>query len=546
MAGLVNYFIRLEITIYKINLKFMESPKKRALIIGAGPAGLTAGYELQARTDIEPIIFEMDDCFGGISRTINYKGNRMDLGGHRFFSKSDRVMEWWGNIMPLGKLEESKITEPQGNGLSTEQGQTDDEAMLVRNRSSRILYLGRLFDYPIRMSLLTIKYLGVIRFFRISGSYLWVRLFPIKNERNLEQFFINRFGKYLYLIFFKDYTEKVWGVPCSDIKSEWGAQRIKGLSFKEAISHAIKSKMKKQTDIAQKDVETSLIDRFLYPKFGPGQLWDSVATRFQSSGGQIIKNSEVIGIDWNDKESVSVTVKNHLTGDINEYHGNVLISSMPLRELIGRMKHEVPSEVKEVAKGLVYRDFITVGLLLKDIQIKDKGQFKNGRNLPPDNWIYIQEKGVALGRLQIFNNWSPYLVANQEHVWVGLEYFCNDGDSLWRMSDTDFIEFAIAELVSLGMITKEYVLDSTIVRVPKAYPAYFGTYEHIDILKNYLNSMENIHPIGRNGMHKYNNQDHSMLTAMTTVDNIINGEGTKTDVWSVNTEQKYHEKKNEN
>lgn len=513
-----------------------ENKKMTALIVGGGPAGLTAGYELQTRSDIEPIIFEKLDGFGGISRTVNYKGNRMDIGGHRFFSKSDRVMKWWEKFMPIIPEELQGTT-----GSSSDNSSHSDNVMLIRNRFSRILYLGRLFDYPIKMNLKTIKYLGFNRILGISLSYAFVRLFPIKTETNLEDFFINRFGKTLYQTFFKDYTEKIWGVPCNEIKSEWGAQRIKGLSFKKAISHAIKNKLSKIKDIQQKKIETSLIEKFLYPKFGPGQLWDCVADKYIEKKGQIFTSSEVVSIKWNSIESIDVTVMNNLSGEKNTYKGNYLFSTMPLKELIGCMENDVPDKVREIAENLVYRDFITVGLLLKKIKITGKYSSKE-EDLPLDNWIYIQEKNVSIGRLQIFNNWSPYLVAEKDTVWVGLEYFCNEGDNLWSMGEEDFRHFAIAELVKLDMININDVLDSTIVKVPKAYPAYFGSYDEISVIQEYLNSLGNIFPIGRNGMHKYNNQDHSMLTAMISVDNILSKDVIeKIDVWKVNTEMDYHE-----
>ena len=485
-----------------------------AIIIGAGPAGLTAAYELLSRTDIRPIILEKSDEIGGISRTVNYKGNRIDIGGHRFFSKSKRVREWWQLFAP----------------------------MLQKNRYSRIFYLRTFFDYPIKLNMETLSKLGLIRVFRIFNSYVQARLFPIKTERSLEDFFINRFGKELYLTFFKDYTEKVWGIACDQIKPEWGVQRIKGLSISKAIYHAIRSKKKKKNSSAEhKGIETSLIDRFMYPRLGPGQLWEEVAIKVVKEGGMLVMQQEVVDIRWLDHHQVEVKVKDTLCGEIRTYFGNYLFSTMPIKDLISSMHTHVSIDLKRVSEGLAYRDFITVGLLVKKLNIKEKSKNLAASRLIRDNWIYIQEKDVSLGRLQIFNNWSPDMLADQDNVWLGLEYFCNEGDELWSMPDSKFISFAIAELQKLEMIVDEDVLDSTIIRVPKAYPAYFGTYNELNKITNFTDSFKNMFLIGRNGMHKYNNQDHSMLSAMVAVDQIIAGDSDKSKIWKVNAETEYHE-----
>jgi len=508
--------------------------KKVAIIIGAGPAGLTVADELLKKSkDIQPVIFEMSGDFGGISKTVNYKGNRMDMGGHRFFSKSDRVMEWWQNIIPVKEQNKAQS-----------QADDTDKVMLVRERLSRIFFLRRFFDYPVTLNFDTIKNLGVVRLFKIGLSYLKIKLFPITQEKSLEDFFINRFGKELYLTFFKDYTEKVWGVPCSEIEPEWGAQRIKGLSISKALLHMLKQIFSSKATLAQKDIETSLIQQFLYPKFGPGQMWQEVAKIVQEKGAQIHLHHQVVGLKALGNKITEVVIKNLQTGEIKSQVGDYFFSTMPVKELIESITPVVPAEVFSVASKLMYRDFITVGLLMKKLKIKNETKRKTINNVVPDNWIYIQERDVKIGRLQIFNNWSPYLVADQNNVWIGLEYFCNEGDELWNKPDADFIKFAISELAKIDIIEEGDVLDSTIVKVKKAYPAYFGSYSEFSTVRKFTDSIENLFLIGRNGMHKYNNQDHSMLTAMVAVENVVNNVVSKDNIWGVNTEQEYHETKN--
>jgi len=496
---------------------------KTAIIIGAGPAGLTAAYELLQRTDIKPIVYEMSNDIGGISKTINYKGNRMDIGGHRFFSKSDRVMQWWKNILPL-----------QGTSKEANPEKTD-KVMLIRNRLSRIFYLRKFFDYPISLSLNLALNLGPFRIFKIGMGYIKVKISPIKPEKSLEDFFINRFGKELYLTFFKDYTEKLWNMSCDKIKSDWGAQRIKGLSVTKAVMHSFKNIFSSDSSVSQKKIETSLIEKFMYPKLGPGQLWEEVARVIKQKDGEVHKNHKVIGIKFKKGKIKEVKVKNEKTGKIITNEGDYFFSTMPVRELVSALGERVPQEVCKVAQGLVYRDFITVGLLLKKLKIK------TNELLIPDNWIYVQERDVKLGRIQIFNNWSPYLIKDKNKVWLGLEYFCSEGDKLWSKTDEDFSKFAIKELEKIGFIEKEDILDSTVLRMKKTYPAYFGTYDKFDIIRNFVDTFDNLFLIGRNGMHRYNNADHSMLTAMVAVDNLVNGIKSKENIWAVNTEQEYHE-----
>lgn len=527
---------------------------KKAIIMGAGPAGLTAAYEFLEKTDIKPIVFEVSEDMGGIAKTVNYKGNRIDMGGHRFFSKSDIVMDWWKKILPIqGALSKddlvlnityqnkSRPIEITKDGPDPEK---KDEVMLIRSRLSRIFFLRKFFNYPISLTLGTIQNLGLIRLIKIGISYLWIKLFPIKEEKSLEDFFINRFGNELYLTFFKDYTEKVWGVPCDQIKPEWGAQRIKGLSITKAVTHALKKIVKSSSgSISQKDTETSLIEQFLYPKLGPGQMWEEVARIIKEKGGEIHTSSKVIGINYDGEKVSSLKIKNEKTGEEKNIEGDYFFSTLAIKDLINSFSGGIPSNVKAVSDGLQYRDFITVGLLLKKLKIKNETTTKTVNDVVPDNWIYIQERDVKIGRLQIFNNWSPYMVKDLNTVWIGLEYFCNVGDELWSKGDKEFTEFAIDELVKIGIIEKENVLDSTIIRIEKTYPAYFGTYDDLYVVKDFVNKIENLFLVGRNGLHRYNNQDHSMLTAITAVENIIKGIKSKENIWAVNTEEEYHEEK---
>ena len=519
-----------------------------AIIIGAGPAGLTAAYELLHKTDIKPVIYEMTNNIGGISRTINYKGNRIDIGGHRFFSKSDLVMHWWQNILPLqGKPSKDDLFLKRNIPLSEEMDAPDpertDHVMLIRRRLSRIFFLGKFFDYPISLNLNTFSNLGTVRIIKIGLSYIKARLFPIKDENSLEEFFINRFGKELYVTFFKDYTEKVWGVPCACIKPEWGAQRIKGMSFAKAIFHVAKGMVSRDSSIAQKDTETSLIGQFMYPKYGPGQLWEEVARIIREKGGEIYLNHKVMSLTHKDNEVSEVELRNVITSKVMVRKGDYFFSTMPIKELIQSLGNDAPGEVLKVAEGLVYRAFITVGLLLKMLKVKNETNIKTVNDIIPDNWIYIQERDVKLGRLQIFNNWSPYMVRDESTVWIGLEYFCDEGDGIWSQSDDEFVRLAADELTQVGFIEKENVLDSVVVRTPKTYPSYIGTYDRFDVIRKFVDKFKNLFLIGRNGMHRYNNQDHSMLTAMRAVENIINNIESKDNIWAVNVEKEYHEEK---
>jgi len=563
--------------------------RKKAIIIGAGPAGLTAALEFLRNTDITSIVLEASQEIGGISRTIRYKGNRMDIGGHRFFSKSDRVMQWWMDLMPpetadaqisyqgqqrvvavpahlpeepplraLGPLtHEDAIDEDEDLGAPGRDSETwvaatvpppanSDLVMLIRPRRSRIYYLRKFFDYPITISAATLANLGPLRIFRIGASYVASRLKPIQKEKSLEDFLINRFGRELYLTFFKSYTEKVWGTPCDQISAEWGAQRIKGLSLTSALRHFLRKAFTRRLkaapgDISQKSTDTSLIERFLYPKFGPGQLWEHVAEKIVALGGEIHLGATVDSIETDPADPTQVLAVSAVseTGKRTRFAGDYVLSTMPMRDLTRAFAAAaVPANVREVAEGLQYRDFITVGILANKLDVAESTS-----GLIKDTWIYIQEPDVLLGRLQIYNNWSPHMVADPTKVWLGLEYFCYDTDPLWSMPDAALAAFAAAELQQIGILRTIEVLDAHVVRVPKSYPAYFGTYNRFDELRTWTDSFANLYLIGRNGMHKYNNQDHSMLTAMAVVDGIAAGHVDKVALWSINTEQEYHEER---
>lgn len=521
---------------------------KTAVIIGAGPAGLTVAFELLTRSDIKPIIYEVADCVGGISRTIKYKGNRIDIGPHRFFSKSDRVMNFWLNILPLqgAPAKDDKLldrTIPLSTAPVAPDPEKEDRVFLYKNRITRIFFLKKFFDYPITLNVGTLKNLGLLRILKIGITYTLIKLWPRKVEKSLEDFFINRFGKELYETFFKDYTEKVWGVSCDQIPADWGAQRVKGLSITSVIIHALKMMLPKKKSVSQKKTETSLIERFLYPKFGAGQMYEEIAQKVIEMGGVIHLNHKVAGIQTNGKKIIGVQVINDRAKNTETVQGDYFFSTMPIKELIKAFDQGVTEEVKTLADGLVYRDYILVGLLLQSMKLKNKTKNKTLNNIIPDNWIYVQEREVKMGRLDFINNFSLYMLQDQHLIWLGAEYFCNEGDLLWIKSDREMADFAIEELVRLDMINSNEVVDYTVVRMPKTYPAYFGTYDRFDVLKTFVNEYENLFLIGRNGMHKYNNMDHSILTAMTAVDNIINGIKDKENIWGINTEEDYHEEK---
>ena len=510
--------------------------QKIAIIIGAGPAGLTAAYKLLKETDIKPIIYEESNVIGGISQTFEYKGNRMDIGGHRFFTKNDLVMDVWKELMkPQGApaLDEKLLNEnKQYEGKADPE--KEDDVFLTRRRVSRIYYLGKFFDYPISMKPRTFLNMGFFRTMSAGFGYIHSCIFK-KKEDSLENFYINRFGKPLYNMFFKDYTTKVWGRSPKEISPDWGAQRVKGLSLMKTFVSALTKPFRKKSS----KVETSLIEEFYYPKKGPGQLYSKMADEIIKMGGEIHFNSKVNNVHLNGNSIDYIEVNGNII------KGDYYISSMPIKDLMNSM-NDVDKSLLDIANNLPYRDFITVGLLLDKLKIKNKTKMKTVNNIVPDCWIYIQDNSVKLGRLQIFNNWSPYMVDDLEkHIFVGLEYFCNEGDEMWNMKEEDFIKFAIDELVKIKIIDKEDVLDSVELKIKKAYPAYFDSYAEFPKVKDYLNSIDNLYCIGRNGQHRYNNMDHSMLTAIETVNVIKNGLD-KSIIWNVNADKEYHETKEAN
>jgi protoporphyrinogen oxidase len=459
------------------------------IIVGAGPAGLTAAWEL-LKTGRSSIVLEKDNTVGGLARTVRHNGYRFDIGGHRFFTRVHAVTRLWREIL--------------------------GDEFRVRPRLSRIFYKGRYFDYPLQIRN-TVAGLGVMHSFRAILSYLGARLKRKSPEVSLEDWIINRFGLVLYETFFKTYTEKVWGIPCAQIGADWGEQRIRGLSLYRAVMSAL-------FPVYARKFKT-LTDTFYYPRLGPGQMWETMQSRLDAAGSPVQKDSDVVVIRHQGERIVEVSVNRG--GEIVHFPTPELISSMPLRELIEKMDPLPPPPVLEAARALRYRDFLTVALII------------NKAGLFADNWIYIHEPGVRVGRIQNFGNWSADLVPKPGTSCLGLEYFCFEGDELWSMNDADLVNLARKEISTLRLAPAEAVREGVVVRMKKAYPVYDSGYaKRLQIVRAYLDSFLNLHPIGRNGLHKYNNQDHSMFTAMLAVRSIL---GDKHDMWSVNTDCEYHE-----
>lgn len=516
---------------------------RKAVVIGAGPAGLTAAYELVDKAeDIEVVVLEESEHMGGISKTVNYKGNRMDMGGHRFFSKVDEVNEWWDMMLPMQGSPASDyktlgITVPlKENGPDPEKV---DETMLMRQRVSRIFYNKKFFDYPISLKPETFTNMGLLTTIQVGFSYL-ASVFHKREEKSLEDFYINRFGKKLYSMFFERYTENLWGRHPSVIAPDWGSQRVKGLSIaailKDMFSKLLPGKKNRK-------VETSLIEEFKYPKLGPGELWDVTAAKVISKGGKILKNHKAVRLVKDENNHIKEVVCTTPEGEVS-FEADIVISSMPVKDLVAGM-NDVPEDMRTIAEGLPYRDYLTLGVLVPKLLLNNKTKHKTIGNIIPDNWVYVHDRGIHMGRFQIYNNWSPYMVKDLENtVWVGLEYFCYENDEWWNMSEDEFAKFAIEDMVKLGLIdSADSVLDYHEEKVKKAYPAYFDTYERMDELTAYLNTIDNLYCVGRNGQHRYNNLDHSMCTSFETVKNILSGRTDKSNIWSVNTETEYHESK---
>lgn len=511
------------------------------LVIGAGPAGLTAAYELLSKgKGYNVTVFEETKQLGGISRTVEYKGNRMDMGGHRFFSKVGEVNEWWEKMLPRQGAP-SKDDIVLGRNVTLSDGGPDpekgDRVMLRRGRVSRIFYNQKFFDYPISLKPETFVNLGLWTTMVVGFSYIKACLFK-KKENSLEDFYINRFGRKLYSLFFERYTENLWGRHPSQIDPSWGAQRVKGLSILALLANAFS----KIFSGKRRKVETSLIEEFSYPKLGPGQLWEVTASEIEKLGGKIIMGAKVTSLH---KDGNRITGLSYLKdGTEHELSGDYIISSMPVKDLVGGM-NDVPEDIASIARGLPYRDYMTVGVLVPRLNLKNRTKLRTVSDIVPDDWVYVHDRSVDMGRFQVYNNWSPYLVKDLEHtVWLGLEYFCNEGDAMWSMTDEDFARKGIGEMVTMKLIDRpEDVLDFHVERVRKAYPAYFDTYSRMDELVAYLNGIGNLFCVGRNGQHRYNNIDHSMCTAFEAVKDIIGGISDHSNVWQVNTEKEYHEEK---
>lgn len=514
------------------------------VIIGCGPAGITAAFELSKQQNMQVRLVEKEAYIGGISATLDFDGNKVDLGPHRFFTKSERVQKLWESVLPLqGKpsIDDIELEHdlPFSKLEKAPDPEKEDNVLLNRPRITRIYYRRKFFDYPVKLSANTLIGLGLINVTFIGFSYLKTLFFKRK-ENTLEDFFINRFGKRLYETFFKDYTEKLWGVSCSNIPAEWGAQRVKGISIAQILKDILsKLFLGKQF----KTKQTSLIESFYYPKLGAGQMYEKMAYKAKQNGAALSFNSNVESINIENNHIKSIIINQN--GNTEEIFADNFISSMPVQELISKINGDVPEKVKEVAKGLPYRNVRLAAFLLKKLQLKNNTKIKTYNNLIPDVWVYIQERGVKAGRMEIINNFSPYLIKNNRNqVCITIEYFCSDDDNIWQQSDEAFLKMALEELVQMNIAKAEDFISQKSFKIEKAYPAYFGSYENFDIVRKYIDSIDNLYPVGRNGMHKYNNMDHSILTALETVDCILSPNKDKTMVWKVNTEKSYHEEKN--
>jgi protoporphyrinogen oxidase len=473
---------------------------------------------------------------------VNYKGNLIDIGGHRFFSKSKKIIDWWLKFLPLDpNSQPSGIEITYRNQITTLNSSVEitnnaEPKMMVCPRKSRIFYENHFFDYPLSLNLKTIRNLGFGKTCKIGASYFKARLFPELPETTLAQFFKNRFGKELYITFFKDYTEKVWGIPCDAIPASWGRQRVKDLNIAKAIREAISSVFSRNKSIAQEGKSVSLIEQFLYPQKGPGQMWETVSKKITELGGTIHLSATAESVIASGQNKIESVIYRDSAGALHELKGDYFFSTIPVKELIANLQGvDIDKKISQLANGLQYRDFIIVDLLVR------KETSKNNLSSLRDNWIYLQDKNIKAGRAQIFNNWSPMMVSDANTISIGVEYFCNETDEFWKLPDHEIVQQAIKEMGDIGLIDPADVADSTIVKERKAYPSYTGTYNEFQSLQDFLNGFDNLFPIGRNGMHRYNNSDHSMMTAMIAVENIIAGRKDKTNVWQVNLDEDYHE-----
>lgn len=505
--------------------------KKKIIIIGAGAAGMSAAYKLVTESDIKPIIIESESMIGGLAKTLVYDQTKADIGPHRFFTKNEKVMNLWKEVLPLQGFKAkddiilNRKTEFYGGNANPE---TDDNVFLRRRRFSRIYYMKKFFDYPVKMNLKTVMNLGMLRTVAAGLSYIKSCIIKRK-ENNLEDFMINRFGKVLYRMFFEFYTQKVWGRHPKNISKEWGMQRIKGLSLLKAILSKFSFKK-----------ETSLIEEYFYPKLGAGQMWDKMAETIIEKGGEIHLNSKVVGMSLENNKIISLCVQT--VEGIKNYCADYIISSMPIKELIMGIE-SVPDNIKQIAEGLPYRDYQLISFKVNDFKLKNNTNHPTIDNICPDSWVYVQDREVSVGRIYIPKNFSPYLNENINDILICMEYFCNKGDELWEFSDDEMYEFAANELIKLNAVTsKNDIKESYRFKTEKAYPAYFDSYKDFDEIKNFINSIENLYLIGRNGQHKYNNMDHSTLSGISVAETIMYG-GEKTELWEINTEQVYQETK---
>ncbi len=470
-----------------------------ALVVGGGPAGLTAAYTLAMAGRLVTVLEADPDHWGGISRTEEYKGYRFDIGGHRFFSKSREIEALWDEILP--------------------------EPLLERPRKSRIFYRGRFYSYPLR-PLEALRNLGFLESARCVASYMYARLRPVRPVQSFEDWVSNAFGRRLFGIFFRTYTEKVWGMSCGEISADWAAQRIKGLSLSKAVLSALLPRRR----AGRAQTVKTLISTFRYPRLGPGMMWEAAASHIAAAGGRLVQGERVTALSWSSLDSAWRVTTTTAGGHRQRYDASDVISTMPLRELVQALEPMPPKAVLDAARSLRYRDFITVALIVKD------------RGLFDDNWIYIHDPGVKVGRVQNFRSWSPAMVPDGDTACFGLEYFCHEGDELWTMPDEDLIDLAAREMAQLGLVASTDVIDGAVVRQVKAYPVYDADYAaNVEVVKAYLEeALPTLHLAGRNGMHKYNNQDHAMMTAVLAARNILEGRRMH-DVWRVNEDAEYHE-----
>jgi protoporphyrinogen oxidase len=478
----------------------MSDREIKAVIVGAGPAGLTAAYELSKKGQ-RVVVLEADPRYvGGISRTVEYRGYRFDIGGHRFFSKSREVEDLWTEILGADMLE--------------------------RPRSSKIFYRGKFYAYPLK-PLQALSQLGVMESALCVLSFLKARLRPVRNPKSFEDWVVNEFGERLFRIFFKTYTEKVWGMSCKEISADWAAQRIKGLTLGGAIRNALLPNRKPED---RTRVVKTLIDTFRYPRLGPGMMWEACAEKVRALGGEVLLGCSVVACRFDEANSRWTVAARTADGAMEEFCGEHLVSSMPMRQLVSQIEPRLPETAVRSGNSLRYRDFLTVGLILRE------------RNRFSDNWVYIHDPSVKMGRVQNYKSWSPEMVPDPNFCCYGLEYFCFEGDGPWTMRDADLIALGAKELEQVGLGNAGDVVDGCVIRQPKAYPVYDDDYQqHVGIVRRALDAhCHNLHLVGRNGMHKYNNQDHAMMTALLAARNILAGE-TKYDVWSVNEDGEYHE-----